>query len=331
MVASWLLASAFLPTEVPIFAAIAAILVVQPSVNQSVGRAVERSIGVIVGVIVAYGIGVAFGRTSWLVLLAVVIAIFLAWALKLTPLTATQVPITAMLVLSIGAATPNYAATRILETILGAVVGIIVNLAILPPVLLDPAHQSVVRLANEIAATLDRLAAVLTTPQTPAQLEELLITARLLRPMYDKTVADLDLGRESLAFNPRQSRLRQSLEQDAALSARLLPLVTRTLGMTRTLRDHYDERLATEPTVAAIANQLTRSAHDLRLLVNDTKHGTDGTARGREAADNVTAPSRAELPALTAPLVVTTPNAEHWILLGSLLEDLRRVREEILG
>jgi hypothetical protein len=65
--------------------------------------------------------------------------------------------------------------------------------------------------------------------------------------------------------------------------------------------------------------------------VNDTNHGTDGTARGRQAADNVTAPSRAELPALTAPLVVTTPNAEHWILLGSLLEDLRRVREEILG
>jgi hypothetical protein len=29
--------------------------------------------------------------------------------------------------------------------------------------------------------------------------------------------------------------------------------------------------------------------------------------------------------------VVTTPNVEHWILLGSLLEDLRRVREEILG
>jgi uncharacterized membrane protein YgaE (UPF0421/DUF939 family) len=320
MIASWLLASAFLPTEVPIFAAIAAILVVQPSVNQSIGRAVERSIGVIFGVIVAYGIGVAFGQTSWIVLLAVVVAIFLAWALKLTPLTATQVPISAMLVLSIGASTPNYAATRILETVLGAVIGIIVNLAIVPPVLLEPAHQSVVRLANEIAATLDRLATVLTTPQTPVQLDEVLITARLLRPMYDKANKDLDQARESLTLNPRQARLRTNLEEDAALSRRLLALVNRTLGMTRSVHDHYDERLITEPTVAAIANQLTRSAHDLRLLVNDTRHGDDGPA-----------PSTSELPALTAPLVVRTPNAEHWILLGSLLEDLRRVRVEILG
>jgi hypothetical protein len=101
--------------------------------------------------------------------------------------------------------------------------------------------------------------------------------------------------------------------------------------MTRTLRDHYDERLATEPTVAAIANQLTRSAHDLRLLVHDTKHGAGETARNGQAPDNVPEPSGAELPALTAPLVVTTPNVENWILLGSLLEDLRRVREEILG
>ncbi|MDQ1583841.1 MAG: hypothetical protein QOF36_1895 [Microbacteriaceae bacterium] len=320
MVVSWLLASAFLPTEVPIFAAIAAILVVQPSVNQSIGRAVERSIGVIVGVLVAYGIGVAFGETSWIVLLAVVLAIFLGWALKLTPVTATQVPITAMLVLSIGATTPNYAAIRIVETIFGAVIGIVVNLAIVPPVLLDPAHQSLVRLANEIAAGLDRLAAALSTPQTPAGLEELLITARLLRPMYDKAIKDLDQGRESLTLNPRQARLRQDLDKDAALATHLLPLVNRTLGMTRSLHDLYDERLATEPTVADIATQLTRSAHDLRLLVNDTTN-----------ADGGPAPLAVELPALTAPLVVTIPNSEHWILLGSLLEDLRRVREEILG
>jgi hypothetical protein len=26
-----------------------------------------------------------------------------------------------------------------------------------------------------------------------------------------------------------------------------------------------------------------------------------------------------------------SPNPEHWILIGSLLEDMRRVREEIVG
>jgi hypothetical protein len=39
----------------------------------------------------------------------------------------------------------------------------------------------------------------------------------------------------------------------------------------------------------------------------------------------------AELPALTAPLVIAKPHPDHWILVGSLMEDLRRVREVLVG
>ncbi|WIB36867.1 hypothetical protein [Curtobacterium sp. MCJR17_043] len=35
--------------------------------------------------------------------------------------------------------------------------------------------------------------------------------------------------------------------------------------------------------------------------------------------------------ALTAPLAVVRPNSRHWVLIGALLEDVRRVREELLG
>jgi uncharacterized membrane protein YgaE (UPF0421/DUF939 family) len=319
MIAAWFIALAFLPTEIPIFAAVSALLVVQPSVNQSVGRAVERSLGVIVGVVVAYGIGLAFGRSSWIVLLAVVVAIFLAWALKLTTSTANQVPITAMLVLSIGAQTPDYAFARIVETILGAAIGIIVNLVIVPPVLLAPAHQRVVRLANEVSATIERLAAALRSRQTPAQLEELLITARLLRPMQQKAGAALEQGEESLTLNPRRSRNRTVLEADAALYERLVPIVTRVIGMTRAIHDHYDDSLAGQENVQAIASELSREAHDLRLL-------TRGPRRASEPA-----PTTDQLPVLTAPISIQAPDPKHWILLGSLMEDVRRIRETIVA
>jgi len=36
-------------------------------------------------------------------------------------------------------------------------------------------------------------------------------------------------------------------------------------------------------------------------------------------------------PALTTPLSVVRPNSRHWVLIGALLEDIRRVREELLG
>jgi hypothetical protein len=90
--------------------------------------------------------------------------------------------------------------------------------------------------------------------------------------------------------------------------------------MTRTVHDNYDDSLRGEPTVVAIAAELRRASHDLRLL-----------ARDPDAAAPEPAPVRAELPALTAPISIRQPHPEHWVLVGSLLEDIRRVREEIIG
>ncbi len=320
MIIAWGVAGLLLPGELPVFATIAALLVVQPSVNQSVGRAIERSIGVIVGVVVAYVIGLAFGTNSWIVLLAVVASLLLAWALKLTPGTANQVPISAMLVLSLGATNPDYAFARIIETVIGAAIGVVINIAIVPPVLTAPARRTVLDLGREIAATLDRLAVALTTPQTPGQLDALLIEARLLRPMEKKAETALTSADESLTLNPRQSRHRAVLRHDEELFARLRPLITRSLGMTRAFHDHYDDSLRDEPTIAAIADELHRASHDLRLLSRDP-----------DAPIEEPSTDTAGIPVLTAPLVIATPNPRHWMLLGSLLEDLRRIHTEITG
>lgn len=316
-VAAWLIASLIFPAQIPVFAAIAALLVVQPSVNQSLGKAIERSFGVIIGVLVAYGVALAFGQSGWIVLLAIVVAIVISWVLRLTPGSANQVPISAMLVLSIGASSPDYAFERIIETVIGAVIAIIVNLVIVAPVLLAPFEQSISRLAAEIASTLDRLATALVSPQSSAQLAELMVTARLLRTMQDKAQGELTAAEDSLTFNPRGAKHRRTLARDEALFARMPALVTRTIGMTRALRDHYDDDLSSEPTVHAIAEELTRAAHDLRLLVASV------------AAQEPHASPREDPPVLTAPLVVATPHPSHWVLLGSLLEDLRRIHEEI--
>ncbi|TFD81347.1 FUSC family protein [Cryobacterium sp. Sr8] len=319
-VLAWLIAQLLLPGELPIFAAIAALLVVQPSINQSVGKAVERSLGVIGGVIIAYGVGLLFGQSSWIVLLTIVICILLAWALKLPPGSANQVPISAMLVLSIGTSTPAYALDRIIETVIGAGIALIVNVLIVPPVLLGPSHGAVRRLAGEVADTLDRLAAALRSPQRPFALEELMLTARLLRPMQEAAERAIKDAEESLAFNPRQAKHRRVLDADIEEYKRLKALVTRSIGMTRAFRDHYDDALHLEPTVQAFSQELGRAAHDLRLR-----------APGADAAAGERMPSPGEPAALTAPLIIRTPHPEHWILIGSLMEDLRRVREEIVG
>ncbi|SFR83144.1 Aromatic acid exporter family member 1 [Agromyces sp. CF514] len=314
-IAAWLIAGALIPAQLPVFAAIAALLVVQPSVNQSLGKGIERSIGVLLGVIVASSLAFAFGDSSWIVLVAVLVAMAIAWVLKVSPATGNQVAISAMLTLALGASTPNYALDRVLETLIGAAIGIIVNAAIVPPVAIAPARREAALLGGELAASADRLARALETKQTRADIEALMIEARLLRPMREAADAAIAAGTESLTLNPRRSAHREELAQLRELLDQLGPIVTQLIGMTRAFADHYDASLHDEPTVKAIAEQLHRVAHDIRLAAR--------------VAQPEPEPMTSTVPALTSALVVHPPTSSHWILIGSLMEDLRRIREEL--
>lgn len=324
VIVAWVLAFLLLGQGLPIFAAIAALLVVQPSVNQSFGRGLERSAGVVLGVALAYVVGAVLGHEqTFVVLVAVILALVVAWAIRLTPTSTTQVPISAMLVLSVGVVTPNYAFDRIIETVIGAVVALAVNALIVPPVLLGPAHLAVGRLARDLATALDSLAQALEEPTPRPELDAVLGRARELRDQVAKASAAVKTGEESLTLNPRAKQQRRVLEADRAILHTLSNLVHRVVAMTRTLRDNYEARLVDDPVVAGIADELRRAAHDVRLLVRE---------REEEAASGEAVPvTTDDLPALTAPLLVVTPDPEHWILIGSMLEDLRRVREELQG
>lgn len=314
-IAAWLIAGWLIPGPLPVFAAIAALLVVQPSVNQSLAKALERSAGVILGVVIAVLLSLLLGGQSWVVLAAVVVALLIAWALRASTGTGNQVAISAVLVLALGSSNPDYALDRILETLIGAAVGFVVNVAVVPPVLSAPARRDIGMLGRELAASLDRLADALPTTRSAAQLYELMLEARLLRPMKEAAEASLTAAEESLALNPRRGRHREDLDQLQDVFDRLSPVVTQVIGMTRAYIDHYEDSLATDPTVRAIAEQLHRAGHDVRLAVQSAER----------LADARTAP----VPALTTPLVVRPPASDHWILVGSLMEDLRRIHGEL--
>ncbi len=314
IVAAWLLAGWLVQGPPPIFAAIAALLVVQPSINQSFTRAVERSVGVIVGVLIAALLGLVFGSQPWVALLSAGVALVVAWAARISAGATNQIAISALLVLALGTATPNYALDRVLETLIGAAIGIVVNAALVPPVLVPAARTKIDVLGRELAAALERLADALETPQTSASLEGLLLEARLLRPVRDAAADAIRDGADSLALNPRSGRHRTDLAEMEALVERFRPVVTQTIGMTRAVYDGYEQTIADEPAVRAIAEQLHRAAHDVRLAF--------ALDAGPERVVD-------EEPALTRPLQIRTPSTMHWVLVGSLLMDLHRVHDTL--
>lgn len=314
---AWIACLLVLPGDMPIFGTIAAILVVQPSINQSFSRALERTVGVVAGVIVAFLAGSFFGVTSWLILASILVALLVGWVFRLSQSTTAQIPISTLLVLTIGAQTPGYAVERVLETILGAAIAVVVNAIVVPPVRLRPAQEAIALLGAEVANSLDELAKLIAAPSTQPQRTSALVMARLLRPMEVKAVAAVTSAEDSLRFNPRRAVHRETLARDNELLETLHVLVLRVPGMLRALDDRYDETIHAEPTAAGLASEVARAAHDLRLVL----HSADADDE-RSTAE--------EVPALTQPFTVLAPSADHWILIGSLLEDLRRVREVIV-
>lgn len=315
VIATWLLATAVIPGgPPPVFGAIAALLVVQPSVNQSLARGVERTLGVLGGVVLATLLGFVFGSGAWIVLTAATVGLLLAWAFRMTPGGANQVAISAVLVLALAPTTPDYALDRIIETLLGAAIGFVVNLAVAPPVALGPAHARLDAFADELAASFDRLADALLTPQSDADRTALLQRARGLHPLLQDARDAIAAGGESLMLNPRARRHRDELAELTGVCERLSPIATQLIGMTRAVADRYDDTLRDDPNVREISDRLRRVAHDVRVI--------------RRRADAVGPTAEPEPLALTAPLVISAP-PQNWVLVGALAEDLRRIHENL--
>lgn len=318
---AWFAALLIYPNEQPIFAAIAAIIVVQPSVNQSLGKAIERSTGVVLGVAVALGATLIFGSHSWLVLVAVIVAFIAGWAFKFTPGTANQIAISAMLVIAIGSATPEYAIGRIVETIVGATIAFIVNAVIVPPVAMEPSQQAVAKLGANIAEILEDIGSVLRRSTSYEVLSNIHTRARELRSQLNTAEATIKSAQESLRFNVIKGKHEQDLDTEQQLLNQLAVLVNRTIGVARAVRDNYDDSVIAEPGIAQIAEEFIRSGHDLRLLVRDA-----GLPAHKQSH-----PATNEIPALTEPIRLTPPSGANWILIGFLMENLRRIRDEITG
>ncbi len=301
----------------PVFAAIAAMLVVQPSLNQSLVKGIERSMGVVAGVLLATVLGLALGTPSWVVMVAVAAALLLSWGLRLTSGSGNQIAISALLVLTLGAATPDYALVRVVETLVGAVIGVCIHVALVPPVTLIPAREALDTLGEETAEAMERLAEALVNRKTRPGRLLLVADARRLHRWRDEAEEALDTAEDSLAFNPRARRYRGELEAMRKSLDMLTRIGTQVRGMTRAYVDHYDAGVREERTVVAIAEELRRAAHDTRLRLRLILPNTEAEDLEETA------------PALTEPLDTSAPQGMRWVLIGSLMEDLRRIRHEL--
>lgn len=323
----------------PYLAPLAALLTMQITIADSLTAASQRVLGIVVGVTVAIAISAVVGINGLTVGLLVLIAFATGSALRLGPQGIQQVAISAMLLVGIGSVSSvHYAVARIVETIVGVSVGLIVNALLAPPSHLGTARDAVAIHAAAVAAVMDHLAESLAAGITPgaavAVLDESRATDALLRAAQDavqRTETALKYNLWNHRERPQAQRLAQSLRAQgrAAMQAR---------GIVRTVEESTARAAPARPgwlepnafagnlpeAISGIAG-LLRSFPTVMLAPEDSPEAV--AFANRATTIEATRSGLAADPRVAS--LVTESDA--WIPLGSILADLGRIRRELGG
>ncbi|MFF4169424.1 aromatic acid exporter family protein [Streptomyces sp. NPDC001744] len=332
----------------PLTAPLTALLVVQVTLYSTLVMSLRRVNAVVVGVLIAIAFSVLVGLTWWSLALIILAALVVGRIVRAEEFL-VEVAISAMLVLGV-TQVADTAWDRVLETLIGAVVGMLFNVVLVPPVWVDTAGESIVDLARRMRQLLLGIGEELTDPDVPAEPDPLadpdapssvdLAAARLYEARrLDNDVADVDAAlrqaEDSLRLNPRVKEgvlhrivLRTGLDT-LEISAVVLRVLTRTLTDLARERNgavlfRRETALSLQETVRYLGDTLVSFA----VLV--TSHSSSGaeTAEHRLAEElDAARAARDHAAGLLKADAVGDP--ERWQLYGALLTEIDRVLNEL--
>ena len=200
-VLSYLVARAVFTTPQPLTGPLTALLVVQATLYSTLTTGIRRVLSVVAGVLVAVLLSSVVGLTWWSLGGAIAAAIVIGQALRLGE-HLLEVPISAMLVLSVSSAeVAGYA--RVAETLVGAGVGVLVNVVLPPNLRTRSAAASVERVAQAAADVLDGVAEQLPEGVSADQARGWLDDFRGLSRLVDDADRALQTAADSRRLNPR--------------------------------------------------------------------------------------------------------------------------------
>ncbi|MDJ0382011.1 FUSC family protein [Streptomyces sp. G-G2] len=335
-VVSYVVALRLSSEPAPLTAPLTALLVVQVTLYSTLTTGIRRVNSVVAGVLVAIGFSVVVGLTWWslgLVILASLVVGRIVKAGEFVP----EVAISAMLVLGVTQVTDT-AWDRVLETLIGAAVGLLCNVLFAPPVWVEPASQAITGLAGRMHGLLTHLGGELTGQARVTEATARLHEARRL----DNDVAEVDAAlrqaEDSLRLNPRVREgllfrlvLRTGLDT-LEICAVVLRVTCRTLADLADLASTGTRGTLLPPPITEALRELY--AHTAVAVVSFARLITAQVSANAEEAERVLTEelatarlSRDRLAALLVEYVREHP--EQWHLLGALLAEVDRVLDEL--
>ncbi|MEU6089367.1 aromatic acid exporter family protein [Streptomyces sp. NPDC047085] len=321
------------PEPAPLTAPLTALLVVQVTFYATLTNGIRRVNSVVAGVLVAILFSLLVGLTWWSLALLIVASLAVGHLVRVDEYVA-EVAISAMLVL--GVTTVGFTAwARIVETLIGAVVGMACNLLLPPPVWVDEAARSIDGLARRVRQLMLRMGEEAAGRIPWQRAAERLHEARRLDHDIVQVDAALRQAEDSLRLNPRvrEGLLHRVVLRTGLDTLEICTVVLRVLA--RTFTDLAKARGSEElfparigATVEQLLSEMADAVVSFAVLVTTDLSQNAESAEARLTAElHTAAATRDRLAELLREEV--GEDWANWQLMGAVLTEVTRIIDEL--
>ncbi|MFE2429217.1 aromatic acid exporter family protein [Streptomyces sp. NPDC059373] len=326
------------PNPVPLTAPLTALLVVQVTLYTTLKTGWRRVLSVIAGVLIAVALGDLMGLNWWSLGLIILASLVVGHIIRVDEFVA-EVAISGMLILGV-TNRGGEGWDRVLETVIGAVVGVLLNLLFAPPVFVQPAGEAVEELARRLRGLLLRIGRELREGASRERTVSWLYEARRLDNEIARFDESLRRAEESTKLNPRVRREKGAMTRLILRSGldtlEVCTVVLRTLC--RSLADLSEDRSQQESvydaSVSAVLDELLAHIADAvdsfgRLITAQVSAGAEQAEAELEQALHDGREDRERIAGLLRAEAEMGGEWRSWELHGALLANIDRLLDEL--
>lgn len=320
----------------PVLAALTGMFSINLTIAGSVRDAIQRLFGVIWGVGVALLVHYMFGLHGWTLALVVVIAFTGGRRIGLESAGLSQMAASALLVIlgAVGTRADNVAWLHFVNTIVGTVVGLILNAVIAPPNYLPAARSALQKLGESIIRLQEDIAFKLATGIDQAAARSMLDRARVIAATVEHVDEAIGNGEESLKYHLLNRKQLATLQVYHRTSRALEHASVQTRVISRAIyditRQSNDDQQPTWIRPSALGAPLAEVFSATSVVIDHFMTLVD-TPRDTSDDDVLTADvTRAcQHTALLAPEYMETLVPDGWPLLGEVLALSRQMATDL--
>ncbi|MCA1040127.1 FUSC family protein [Bacillus infantis] len=240
----------------PYLAPLTVILSLQPTISQSLQYTLQRILGTVLGIAFASYLAVRMPMNGWTLGILILGGTFIAKWLKFDGGVLRQAALTILLVFAFERHSHTYAWDRILDTIIGAVIAVLVHMVLFPPAFINRAESSVKDLDKQMAAILPGIAGWIELGAAQGKAGELDWALRAAMESLHKARMNTEKASAALKFNPFRKKDEGRLEEIKAGLQRMGKVCVSLAAIVGTLKDAENETLWRNAELAGMTRRI---------------------------------------------------------------------------